>query len=282
MFCRNCGAKIPEGGNFCCSCGIPVKEELSAGGIQGKRPVIEGNAEGKRNDISREVRKNYSDVEAQGKSRKWIMTGVFLLAVGAVILFVVGVVGGKDKIEEVKLSSIEAIKDLEKYNTYYQEKTKEKVLYLTFDCEYENGNTPGILDTLKKHNIEAAFFVVGSYLKSSPDLIKRIVEEGHIVGNLSYSYSDMSQMNNDSTGPAQTYRPEEGSCQPQNNGWMVLGMTGPAFDRSVLSPVKGLFWSGWTVCGSRVWERDGENCALQRNTRRFQNLSQAVRRRYSK
>ena len=47
----------------------------------------------------------------------------------------------------------------------------------------------------KKHNIEAAFFVVGSYLKSSPDLIKRIVQEGHIVGNLSYSCSDMSQMN---------------------------------------------------------------------------------------
>ncbi len=195
MFCRNCGAKIPEGGNFCCSCGNPVKEELTAGGFQGKRPVIEGQAEGKRNDISREVRKNYPDMEASGKSRKWIMTGIFLLAVGAVILFAAGVVGGKDKTEEVKLSGVEAIKNLEKYNAYYQENTEEKVLYLTFDCEYENGNTPEILDTLKKHSIEAAFFVVGSYLKSSPDLIKRIVEEGHIVGNLSYSCSDMSKMN---------------------------------------------------------------------------------------
>ena len=195
MFCRNCGAKIPEGGNFCSSCGIPVKEELAAGGFHSKRPVIKGQEEGKGNDISREVRKNYSDMEAQGKSSKWIMTGVFLLAVGAAILFATGVVGGKGKTEEAKLSSVEAIKNLEKYNAYYQEKTEDKVLYLTFDCEYENGNTPEILDTLKKHNIEAAFFVVGNYLKTSPDLIKRMVQEGHIVGNLSYNYSDMSQMN---------------------------------------------------------------------------------------
>lgn len=97
-------------------------------------------------------------MEAQGKSSKWIMTGVFLLAVGAAILFATGVVGGKGKTEEAKLSSVEAIKNLEKYNAYYQEKTEEKVLYLTFDCEYENGNTPEILDTLKKHTIEAAFF----------------------------------------------------------------------------------------------------------------------------
>lgn len=200
MFCRNCGAKISEGGNFCSSCGIPVKEEpVAIRGPKGSRTVIEGRGGGKKTDVSSEVRESNLDIGARNKEKKplfiGICSGVLLLAVGTSILFAIGVVGGKDKTEEVKLSGVEAIKDLEKYDAYYQENTNEKVLYLTFDCEYENGNTPEILDILKKHNIEAAFFVVGSYLKSSPDLIKRIVEEGHIVGNLSYSCSDMSQMN---------------------------------------------------------------------------------------
>ncbi len=85
-------------------------------------------------------------------------------------------------------------KDLAKYNAYYMEETEEKVLYLTFDAGYENGNTPAILDALKKHNAPAAFFIVGHYLESSPDLVKRMVEEGHIVGNHSYHHPDMSQM----------------------------------------------------------------------------------------
>lgn len=200
MFCRNCGAKISEGGNFCSSCGIPVKEEpVVIREPKSSRTVMEGRGGGKKIDVSSEVRVSNLDMGARNKGKKPLLigvcSGVLLLAVGTAILFATGVVGGKGKTEEAKLSSVEAIKNLEKYNAYYQEKTEEKVLYLTFDCEYENGNTPEILDTLKKHNIEAAFFVVGSYLKSSPDLIKRIVEEGHIVGNLSYSCSDMSQMN---------------------------------------------------------------------------------------
>ncbi|MCI9252652.1 MAG: delta-lactam-biosynthetic de-N-acetylase [Lachnospiraceae bacterium] len=85
--------------------------------------------------------------------------------------------------------------EIAKYNAYYMEDTEEKVLYLTFDAGYENGNTPAILDALKKHNAPAAFFIVGHYLESSPDLVKRMIEEGHIVGNHSYHHPDMSQMN---------------------------------------------------------------------------------------
>lgn len=85
--------------------------------------------------------------------------------------------------------------EIAKYNAYYMQDTEEKVLYLTFDAGYENGNTPAILDALKKHNAPAAFFIVGHYLESSPDLVKRMIEEGHIVGNHSYHHPDMSQMN---------------------------------------------------------------------------------------
>ncbi|MEY8391361.1 delta-lactam-biosynthetic de-N-acetylase [Lachnospiraceae bacterium] len=87
--------------------------------------------------------------------------------------------------------------EMAKYDAFYAQDTQDKVLYLTFDCGFENGNTPPILDALKKHNAKAAFFIVGNYLSTSPDLVKRMVEEGHIVGNHSFHHPDMSQMNKD-------------------------------------------------------------------------------------
>ena len=83
---------------------------------------------------------------------------------------------------------------LKKFNAYYAEDTEEKVLYLTFDAGYENGYTAKILDTLKKHKVPAAFFLVGNYLETNPDLVKRMVEEGHIVGNHTFHHPDMSQI----------------------------------------------------------------------------------------
>ena len=83
---------------------------------------------------------------------------------------------------------------LKKYNACYAKMTDEKVIYLTFDAGFENGNTPAILDALKKHNVPAAFFLVGNYLETSPDLVKRMVEEGHIVANHTYHHPDMSKI----------------------------------------------------------------------------------------
>jgi len=59
----------------------------------------------------------------------------------------------------------------------------EKVLYLTFDCGYENGCTPKILDTLKEKDVKAVFFVTLDYVKSQPELIQRMIDEGHTIGN---------------------------------------------------------------------------------------------------
>lgn len=84
------------------------------------------------------------------------------------------------------------INELKQYNAYYAEDTDEKVLYLTFDAGYENGNTPAILDALKKHGAPAAFFVVGNFIEDEPELVKRMVEEGHIVGNHTMTHPDMS------------------------------------------------------------------------------------------
>ena len=84
--------------------------------------------------------------------------------------------------------------ELAKYDTFYAEQTEEKHIYLTFDVGYENGNTASILDTLKKHNVSATFFVVGTYIESDPELVKRMAEEGHIVGNHTWHHPDMSQI----------------------------------------------------------------------------------------
>ena len=72
---------------------------------------------------------------------------------------------------------------LKKYDSFYIGDQTKKEVYLTFDEGYENGFTPVILDTLKKTNTPAAFFVTGHFLKTNGDLVKRMVEEGHIVGN---------------------------------------------------------------------------------------------------
>lgn len=80
------------------------------------------------------------------------------------------------------------------YDAYYMEQTDKKNLYLTFDVGYENGNTEKILDALKKHNASAIFFVTGHFISENKDLIKRMVEEGHVIGNHTYSHHDMSKI----------------------------------------------------------------------------------------
>ena len=83
---------------------------------------------------------------------------------------------------------------LKQFNAHYAADTQEKVIYLTFDAGYENGNTEAILDALKKHNAPACFFLVGNYLETSQDLVKRMVSEGHTVGNHTFHHPDMSKI----------------------------------------------------------------------------------------
>ena len=84
------------------------------------------------------------------------------------------------------------VAELQPYHAYYAQDTNEKIIYLTFDCGYENGNTPAILDALKKHQVSATFFTVGTFLEAEPDLVKRMVAEGHTLGNHTWHHPDMS------------------------------------------------------------------------------------------
>lgn len=129
---------------------------------------------------------------------------------------------------------------LKQFDAYYVGPTSSagdgapKKIYLTFDAGYENGYTPAILDALKKHNVKACFFLVGNYIETSPDLVKRMVEEGHTVGNHTYSHPDMSKIADQAafekemtsledayrevTGQEMTkfYRPPQGKYSEQN------------------------------------------------------------------
>ncbi len=150
--------------------------------------------------------------------------------------------------------------ELLKYDAYFMGDTSKKEIYLTFDVGYEAGYTESILDTLKKHNVKAAFFVVGNYFSSNPDTIKRMCDEGHIVANHTKTHPDMSKMSTLEDFKAQVepleeqykqitgqemqkfYRPPQGIYNTQNlQDAQSLGY-------------KTIFWSVAYV----DWERDNQ------------------------
>ena len=88
----------------------------------------------------------------------------------------------------------EGFDQLSKHGALFLGDATKKELFLTFDNGYENGYTPRILDVLKEKNVPALFFVTGHYVKDQPDLLKRMVAEGHLIGNHSWSHPDMTQL----------------------------------------------------------------------------------------
>ena len=83
---------------------------------------------------------------------------------------------------------------LRQLDAAYLGDTTQPVIYLTFDAGYENGATEKILDVLQKHQVKAAFFLVGNYIEKNADLVRRMVEEGHTVGNHTMHHPDMSKI----------------------------------------------------------------------------------------
>lgn len=81
----------------------------------------------------------------------------------------------------------------------------DKKICLTFDEGYENGYTPQILDTLKEKNVKAIFFVTYDFASQNPDLVKRMIDEGHIVGNHSYRHYSMDEVSDDVAKEEVTY-----------------------------------------------------------------------------
>lgn len=98
---------------------------------------------------------------------------------------------------------------LSQFDSVYCMPSGEKILYITFDAGFENGNTEVILDALKKHGVKATFFLVGNYLETEPELVQRMVSEGHTVGNHTYSHPDMSAIGDKESFRQELQRNEE-------------------------------------------------------------------------
>lgn len=168
-----------------------------------RRGKVDGKE--KEKDI-RESRKPWSGITAQKVS---------IVAVLFLVMYALGALTAK-KAESVGVSALlheksenwglgfgtegkpptgnASAEELKKYNAYFIGDTTQNTIYLTFDCGYENGNTEPILDALKKHDVKATFFVVGNFLETSPEIVKRMIAEGHTVGNHTYHHLDMSSI----------------------------------------------------------------------------------------
>ena len=90
---------------------------------------------------------------------------------------------------------------IEKYGGYYVDKrydenNADKVIYLTFDAGYENGNIARILDTLKKHEATGAFFILENLIVRNADLVCRMAQEGHLLCNHTAHHKDMTKLGN--------------------------------------------------------------------------------------
>lgn len=163
---------------------------------------------------------------------------------------------------------------LKKYNGYYLGNTTKKVMYLTFDEGYENGYTSQILDVLKKTETPAAFFVTGPYIKTETELVKRMTNEGHIVGNHTVNHpsmpdigeeeikkelSELDEMYFNATKKHMTYmRPPRGEFSEKS-----LAVTNEM-------GYKSIFWSvayaDWDVNSQK-----GTDYAIQQVTKQFHN-----------
>ena len=86
---------------------------------------------------------------------------------------------------------------LKKYGGIYRGDETRKVCYLTFDCGYEVGATAKILDALKEKEVPGTFFLTGHYVRTEYDLIRRMLDEGHVVGNHTNSHPDMTALTAD-------------------------------------------------------------------------------------
>ncbi len=108
--------------------------------------------------------------------------------------------------------------------------SEEKVLYLTFDCGYENGNVSKILDTLNEKKVSAAFFVLSNFIIKNTDVVKRMADEGHLVCNHTSKHLDMSKMQS----------LEEFSCELQKLEKTYREYTGREIDK-YFRPPEGRF-----------------------------------------
>lgn len=164
----------------------------------------------------------------------------------------------------------EIVDMLKKYDAFYMDTSGEKVLYLTFDEGYENGYTAQILDVLKEYNVPAAFFVTGSYFDREPELIKRMVAEGHIIGNHTQNHPNLHRLENPDKMKEDLKILDDKYFEMFGEHMKYMRPPEGEYSERVLATAKDagyktVFWS----FAYRDWERDvnrGESYAIEQVT----------------
>ncbi len=130
----------------------------------------------------------------------------------------------------------------EKYDVFWRDKRyssmdEEKVIYLTFDAGYENGNVEKIVDVLNEENVKGAFFVLDNFLVNNKELVKKMIDSGHSICNHTFKHKDMTNVKSKDAFKEELeklealykqeyglempkyYRPPEGKLNEQNLIW---------------------------------------------------------------
>ena len=146
---------------------------------------------------------------------------------------------------------------IEGHQAFYREETDEKVIYLTFDNGYEEGYTDNVLDVLNKNKVPATFFVTGHYVESAPELVKRMADEGHIIGNHSCSHPDFTTMS-DKAIKKELQQLEEAVTEiTGEKGMQYVRPPRGTFDKKTLAAADQLGYSHifWSLA-FKDWETD--------------------------
>ncbi|KQX67193.1 polysaccharide deacetylase [Paenibacillus sp. Root444D2] len=147
-----------------------------------------------------------------------------------------------------------------------------KELYLTFDNGYEQGYTGKILDVLKEKQVPAIFFVTGHYIKTEPELLKRMAQEGHLIGNHSWSHPNMSQISAERIQKELNQVKDEVSTLTGQKEMRYLRAPRGIFNSQSLAVSQGLgytnvFWSvayrDWEPKRQKGWEYAYKNVMAQ-------------------
>lgn len=150
---------------------------------------------------------------------------------------------------QIPLGAKDSLNFLNQSGGYFLGDTTQKVLYLTFDEGYEKGNTGYILDTLKELNVPAAFFVVKPFIDGQPDLIKRMVAEGHVVANHTShhpsmpSLTDVNKFNKEFTDVEDAYKTLIGQDMPKFFRPPMGKYSKQSLERTKALGYKSIFWS---------------------------------------
>lgn len=150
-------------------------------------------------DENKESGENKEDIKASGEIQKEEEIKTEIIQTSTSTLSNQKCAWGFRRMKENKQPEFSSVftKPLDEYNGIYVGNKDEKVIYLTFDEGYENGYTAEILDTLKEKEVPAIFFVTMPYVKQNKELVQRMIDEGHIVGNHTVNHPSMPEVLDD-------------------------------------------------------------------------------------